>query len=136
MGAQIATLIMKLSVAHHVENDIGKRSPDNCAKKYSTAIMSDRATDKAANDRTNDERYRSKRQGYYSWRYSQPNPDQDPDTNPMQLYSLSTVALRMRLAGHLRTGAFTRSLLAAALKEAPGSLSVGNVLRDLGVREV
>ena len=54
----------------------------------------------------------------------------------MHLYSLSTVALRLRLAGQLRTGAFTRSLLATALKEAPGSLSVGNVLRDRGVREV
>ena len=54
----------------------------------------------------------------------------------MHLYSLSTVALQMRLSGHLRTGPFTRSLLAAALKEAPGSLSVGNVLRDRGVREV
>lgn len=58
---KITSLITMPSVAHHVENDIGKRSPDKSAKKYASAIMSDRATDEGANNRTNDERYRSKR---------------------------------------------------------------------------
>ena len=58
---QFANSITKHSVAHRVENNIGKHSPDNGTKKYPSAIMSDRATDESPNDRTNDERHRSKR---------------------------------------------------------------------------